>query len=76
MLKVTVYALPLTSLKLIMIFIFHFEGKCSPPEFSYFQIWEGGILDFFLGGGGEFPPAMAAMIDIYSTWSSLETPEI
>jgi hypothetical protein len=31
----------------IMIFIFHFGGKCSPPEFSYFQIWDSW---------GEFPP--------------------
>ena len=48
------YALSLTSLILIMIFIFRFGGKCSPPpEFSYFLIlWElgGGV-----GGGVGIP---------------------
>jgi hypothetical protein len=35
-----------------------FWGKCSPPEFSYFQIW-GNLGLFFFGGG--ITPSQAHM---------------
>jgi hypothetical protein len=45
-----------------------------PQNLVIFRFGRGGFWIFL--GGGVFPPVMAAMIDIYSTWSSLETPEI
>ena len=49
------YALPPTSLILIMIFIFHFGGKCPPPP-QNLAIFRFGGNSGFLGGIPPPPP--------------------